>query len=262
MGLYFQSVMSGSSGNCALLWTGKTTILIDAGFHSQEGLREMIGHLLPQINGLIVSHLHWDHIDYPALRVLEESGVPVYVCKGDTEFLLEKHSNGYAFRELDVRPFSDETFRIGDFSIKPFEVPHAPECHTFGFEISCQQRGRKRKVVHATDLSHWRGLRGYFENADFIYLEANHDPGLLQSYPNFRSRYHLRNQDSAWLLRRAFDNSGQYPVGVMLGHLSARRNEPSLALDTVGAILDEGGHGDVEVTVAPRSEPSDAIRII
>ncbi len=262
MALHFQSVISGSSGNCVLLWTGGSAILIDAGFQSQGQFTELLGDFLPRLDGVVVSHLHSDHIRYPALRVLEDHGVPLYVHSTDHRFLANKHCGGRKPAGLELRGFSARQFTVGEFAIRPFAVPHEPGYSTFGFQVICTQRGKPRRIVVATDLHDWRDLRGRFENADYIYVEANHDPELLRRNPNYRSQFHLKNTKCGWLLRHAMDNSENYPVGVMLGHLSDIRNDPNLALDTVSGILDDAGHSKVEVSVAPRYEPSCPICIV
>ena len=158
MALHFQSILSGSSGNCLLLWTGETRLLIDAGFRAQRDFVEVLGHVLPDVDGVVVSHLHGGHINYSSLRVLEEHGVPVYVHEGDTAFLGEKHFKGRGFSGLELRPFSSKRFRVGEFSIEPFELPHEPGYTTFGFEVSCTQKGRQTKVVLGRDADGCAGI--------------------------------------------------------------------------------------------------------
>jgi phosphoribosyl 1,2-cyclic phosphodiesterase len=160
-----------------------------------------------------------------------------------------------------VRAFATQSFRIGGASIEPFELPHEPGFATFGFEVTCTREREQAKVVVATDFRDWRGLPDRFRTADFVYIEANHDLELLRRFPNYASRFHLSNPKCGALLRHAFDGGGRYPTAVMLGHLSAQRNEPDLALETIAKILDDAGHGRVKLQVAPRSEPSDVIPV-
>jgi phosphoribosyl 1,2-cyclic phosphodiesterase len=261
MALYFQSIISGSSGNCLLLWTGKSTLLIDVGFGSQSHFMETLGHLLPTVDGVIISHLHSDHVRYPALRVIEKYEFPVYVHKDDIRLLGEKHFLSRPFSGLNLRPFSSRQLRIGEFSIKPFEVPHQPSRVTFGFEVSCTQQGKQRRVVIATDFWDWDLVKQRFQDADFIYVESNHDPDMLRENYQPNAEYHLSNPKCGHLLQHAFDHSTKRPATVMLGHLSEERNTHALAHDTVAAVLDKGGHGGVKLHIAPRHEPSEVIRV-
>lgn len=261
MPLHFQSIRSGSSGNCLLLWTEHTRLLIDAGFPSMRKCRAALADLGGDIDAILVSHLHHDHIQYATLRVAEELALPVYVYRADVGHLIERHFRRWPFEALEIRPYTPERFRIGDLGILPFELPHHPEHTTFGFEVTYAQDGQAAKAVLASDLSGWQDIRDRFRGADFLYVEANHDEELLRVHPNFNSRYHLSNVSCGCLLRQAFECSRALPTAVMLGHLSKIRNRPDLATHTVATILDEAGYDAIDLHVAPRYLPSDIIRI-
>ena len=262
MALTFQSLRSGSSANCLLLRNGETALLVDAGFPSQRACRTALADVLPTVDGVLISHLHGDHVHYASLRVLEKWDTPVYIHESDLNELAFKHFRGRPFAGLDVRPFADEGFRLGAFDVEPFAVPHYPARTTHGFEIRCGEGDKRRKVVVASDLADWFDLEGRFADADFIYVEANHDPVLLEQNWNPNSCYHLSNGECGRLLRRAFEGSRRLPAAVMLGHLSDERNEPTLAAHTVWEILDDAGFGGVEIHVAPADQPSEPIHIL
>ena len=261
MTLTFQSLCSGSSGNSLLLRSDQTTLLIDAGFPSMRaGRRALNGHLL-EIDGVVISHLHSDHIQYSSLRLLEESRIPIYLYEKDIKPLAGRHFRQFPFLHLKIRPFSEQPFPVGDFSIYPFRLPHDGIRPTFGFAICLNRKGRPKKIVVATDFWNWGGLPGWFADSDFIYVEANHDPELLRVYPNPRSQFHLSNEKCGRLLRQVFAQSRSRPSTLMLGHLSERRNRPNLAQDTVSEILADEGYRDVRIQIAPRHQPSDLIMI-
>lgn len=245
-----------------LLRTETTALLIDAGFDSMRKCRKALAGMLPDLDGVIISHLHSDHIHYSSLRVLEDCGIPVYVYERDIPLLARRHFRASPFLQLKLRPFTEEILRIGDVSLAPFRVPHDQSRYTFGFEISAAQRRKSKKIVVATDFWDWRNLTGWFENADFIYVEANHDPELLRAHPNPRSHYHLSNESCGYLLKRAFAGGKPPGSGVMLGHLSEIRNRPKLAREKVLENL-EGvlNLEDVEIRIAPRHDPSDVILV-
>jgi phosphoribosyl 1,2-cyclic phosphodiesterase len=261
MPLHFQSIRSGSSGNCLRLSTGTTTLLIDAGFPSMKKCRAALADLLPEVDGVLVSHLHGDHIHHYTLRVLEEWGVPVYVPGAEVESLAARHFRERPFDGLPLHAYDGESFAIGEFSIAAFELRHHPGLPTFGFEIRTGENGVERKVTVATDFCDCGGLGPRFQGADFIYVEANHDPELLERNWNPNSLFHLPNESCGHLLRAAFDPHDGAPPPVMLGHLSSDRNDPALAQDTVWSVLDSAGHGDLDLRVAPRGEPSELIAI-
>jgi phosphoribosyl 1,2-cyclic phosphodiesterase len=261
LSLTFQSLCSGSSGNSLLLKSNGSTLLIDAGFPSMRACRKALGGILSQLDGAVISHLHTDHIQYSSLRVLEESRIPIYVCEREVPHLAARHFHRFPFLDLKIRPFVGRPFQVGDFSIHPFRVPHDGVRRTFGFEVTAGPNGRRRKVVVATDFWHWQGVSGWFEDADFIYVEANHDRELLRANPNPRSHFHLSNENCGRLLHHALGKSRNLPQAVMLGHLSEIRNRLTLARDTVLEILDGSPYRNLPLHIAPRYEPSGEIQI-
>jgi len=224
--------------------------------------RKALGGILSQLDGVVISHLHTDHIQYSSLRVLEDSRIPIYVCQKEVPHLAAKHYRRSPFLDLKIRPFFERPFQVGDFSIHPFRVPHDGVRQTFGFEITVRQNGKRRKVVMATDFWHWQGVSGWFEDADFIYVEANHDRDLLRANPNPRSHFHLSNENCGRLLRQALDKSRTLPQAVMLGHLSEIRNRHNLARDAVLEIIDGSPYRNIPLHIAPRYKPSVEIQII
>src|ERR1700690_4649129 len=55
---------SGSSGNCTLLETDHTRLLVDAGLGKKETLRRLaaVGRDVDRLDGIVISHEHTDHI--------------------------------------------------------------------------------------------------------------------------------------------------------------------------------------------------------
>jgi phosphoribosyl 1,2-cyclic phosphodiesterase len=226
-----------------------------------RGGRKALDGYLPEIDGAVISHLHSDHIQYASLRLLEECRIPIYLYEGDIQSLASRHFRQFPFLRLKIRPFADRSFLLGDFAIQPFRLSHDGTRATFGFAIYANRNGKQKKVVVATDFRDWRGLPGWFADSDFIYVEANHDPELLRINPNPRSHFHLSNQKCGCLLSQVFTESRSVPLSLMLGHLSAKRNRPELALGTVSEILAKGGHRNIRIHIAPRHLASEAIPI-
>ena len=258
MFLCFQTLLSGSSGNLLMLWTPRTRLIVDAGVSAQKRLRAILEeHRRPPVAAVLVSHLHGDHINYSTLRVLEQTGHPLYVHRRNRRPLLMKHTRGLDFTNLRLEAFGDGTFQVGDFTIHNFETEHDGGSRNCGFVIECEAGRRRRKVVLATDFCEWEEVADRFVDADLLYLEANHDPELLRLNPNFNSHYHLSNLKTGRLLAHALERSSRPPRAVVLGHLSAERNTPALALETVRDILEQNGHRNgLSLHVAPRSTPS------
>ena len=161
-----------------------------------------------------------------------------------------------------LHAFSDGAFRAGDFDITPMEVPHEPGVPNFGFVICHGQGRRRRKIVICTDFYNYSDVLPHFINADFIFVESNHDPNLLRKYPNYASQFHLSNPKTAWLLYHVVRQSEKPPQSVMLGHLSHERNRKKLALGMVEEVFDRQ-YMDMEfdLLAAPLYKPSKTIRI-
>ena len=244
MALHFKSIRSGSSGNCLMLWTGRTTVLIDCGISSQSKCHELIEEHVgdpTRIKAVIVSHMHRDHICTPSLRVLGKYGTLIRChesCIGELEDLFP---GTITHPRPKVRPFSHKPFRVGEFLFRPISIPHQPDSHNFGFVIYCRQHGVRRKVVIMTDFHDWKGLVEHCIDSDFIFVESNHDPKLLRKHPNYNSRFHMKNEKTAWLLYHIRKQSAAGPKAVMLGHLSAKRNSKEHVLETLQTVFGKNG---------------------
>ncbi len=261
MPLYFTSLRSSSSGNCLLVRTDNTTALVDCGLGSMKRTRQVLTQDLgdrPDIDAAVISHMHTDHIGYYSLRVLDNLGVKVRVHEGSLSQLEDKHFSGRGLSSLRLKPFSDSCFKVGDLSLQPFEVPHNPWYPTYGFVI----RHKSSKIVIATDFCDWESSLECFVDADFIFVECNHDLELLARHYNPNSEFHMPNPDTGDLLCAARKCSKRPPQAVMLGHLSEQRNRPEIALNEVQSSFERNGlELDFRLLVAPRLEASEAVEV-
>lgn len=265
MAIRFRTILSSSSGNCILIQNDQTNILVDCGFSSQKGCKEALTNAVGEISNIdavVVTHLHGDHISYSALKVLEKNNVPVYVFAGSTDQLKYKHYKGHAFSNLDLRDFSEGSFQLNDFSIEPVEVPHHPGMSTFAFVISHKGPGGDCKILIAADFTDGAALIPHLSDADLIYIEANHCLELLRIFPNFNSIYHMNNPATARLLADTLGKRPTPPKFVVLGHLSNQRNEPEKALEEIKLAFEQNGQKiNFPIEVAPKFDPSKEIKI-
>jgi phosphoribosyl 1,2-cyclic phosphodiesterase len=265
MSLFFQSLSSSSAGNCLVLWTDRTRILIDCGLASMRRTREVLEQNLRDprhIDAVIVSHMHGDHINHQSLRVIDEYGLEVWVFEQCLGQLKGKHFNGHKFSKIDLKTFSAASWSVGDLLIQPFEVPHQPIYPNWGFVVRYREHGRWKKAVIVTDFHNGENALGYLIDADFIFIESNHDLGLLAKYFNFNSRFHMSNPKTAELLYTAWMQSCHKPKTVMLGHISAQRNTERNALEEVQRVFREHETDTAfELCAAPLQESSRVIEI-
>jgi phosphoribosyl 1,2-cyclic phosphodiesterase len=263
--MFFKSYASSSGGNCLALWTARTAILIDCGLGSMKRTRRVLADLreaAPPVSAVVVSHLHGDHISYYPLRVFEQMAVPVRVHAGSIDPLRRLHFNGYGFGSLAIEGYTAEPFTVGDLHVEPFALAHHPACPTFGFVVRCKAGGRWLKAVVATDFNRPDDVRPHLIDADFIFIESNHDLELLKRYYNPNSRYHMPNPRTAELLCQTRLQSKHAPTAVMLGHLSPQRNHPEIALAEIQSHFRQYLiPNDFPLHAAPQNTPSQTLTI-
>ena len=255
-------LFSGSSGNSIYISCGDVRLLVDAGMSAariEAHLRE-IGADIREIDGILVTHEHVDHIR--GLGVLaRKHGVPIYANEGTWDGILLKDSS---IPLRCVRTFNTgEDFYIGNVNVHPFPIPHdANEPVGFAFE----SKGLRCAV--ATDLGHindtWLGA---VTGCQALVLEANHDVEMVDRgpYPQHLKRRilgrkgHLNNEDCAKALLTLVKTGTR---AVFLSHLSQDNNLPELAYNTVCGALYEAGYDvgeDIRVTVSRRDKVSDML---
>jgi Cft2 family RNA processing exonuclease len=197
MPLNFQSLRNSSSGNCLVVRTQNTTVVIDCGLGSIKATRQILSQSIANpkdIDLVLISHLHSDHISYYPLRVFEDEGIKLKVHRDCIANLIDKHLNGAGLKKLKLEEYDTNKFCLGDLTIEPFQIPHHPDYLTCGFVINYNNK----KIVIATDFKDWDDRLDYFADADFIFVESNHDLELLKQYfnPNSLIICPIRKQQS------------------------------------------------------------------
>jgi phosphoribosyl 1,2-cyclic phosphodiesterase len=228
---------SGSRGNCTLVETGSTVLLIDNGFSGVEISRRLraIGREPSMLTAILVTHEHNDHI--AGVGVLSRQiGVPVYANPG-THRAAEGRLGRLAAR---LEFGTGEPFVINDLQIHPFAVSH-DTADPVGFVIS---DGRCR-VGYCTDTGKITTLiEHHLRGCHALVLESNHDPRMLREGPYplrlqqrvRSSQGHLANEDAGRFLQRTVAGNSSL-IHVVLAHLSETNNLPRLALEAARASL-------------------------
>lgn len=259
----FQSLYSGSTGNCLLVQSENTKLLIDAGVSARKITSALSSFSLDikDIDAILVTHEHTDHVQ--SLGTLSKKyNIPVFANRQtwdamplQKEKILEKNQKIY-------RPF--EKFEVGDIPIEPFTIPH-DAANPCGFNLFHDNK----KISIATDLGHMTNMiLKKLEGSCFLMLESNYDPEVLKSGPypfSLKTRIlgpngHLSNEMAgktiSYLLPSGLTN-------IVLGHLSKENNFPALAYKTVVEELIKHNFNEksLHLSIAERDCPSKVITL-
>lgn len=234
IGFRVSILASGSSGNCTLLETGRTRLLVDAGLGKKETFRrlEALGLKIDSLDGILISHEHSDHSGGMA-QLARHWRAPVFLTE-PTLHEIRLNLSETAARRLDRIEYvrRGERITIGDIEVNIFHVPH-DAADPVGFTF----RSNGCKVALVTDLGYLPTLVKYhLRDSDCLILESNHDLDMLKvgPYPWYIKQRvmgqtgHLSNHALGEFIADAegFDGRARYLV---LAHLSEQNNNPYVA---------------------------------
>ena len=279
----FCSLVSGSSGNAALISAGSTNILIDCGIsakRTEKLLKEAgIEGGLDAIDAVLLTHEHSDHIK-GVKRIMSAYGIPVYGSMGTLRALADVTRDeyfNYAGHALMEPVRADFEVSIGDISFTPFNIYHdAAEPLSYRIELndtnavndtnSANETSSDKSFVIMTDCGHYDDyICDHLTGLDALILEAYHDLRMLANgpYPMSLKRRilsdtgHLSNVDAGDLLSRIY---APRLKTVRLGHLSRENNTPELAVRTVvdrfKALRGTEAAGNISVDAASPDMPT------
>lgn len=237
----FAYLGSGSKGNCALVESSGTCVMIDCGFSVAETEARLarLGRSPADIDALLVTHEHADHIGGVA-RLARKHRIPVWMTAGT-------YAGARDRRFAEPSLFScHSVFSVGDLEIEPMPVPHdAREPCQFVFSDGRHRLGILTDTGHVT-----RHVVERLSRCDALVVECNHDVDMLMQGPYpitvkrrvAGDRGHLNNAQAAGLVRAVDRGRLQHLVAV---HISDVNNTRDLALDAL-ATAAGGEAGDVE----------------
>lgn len=252
----FCVLASGSSGNAALLSTGRTRILIDAGLSMKELGRRLalIGEDLAEIDAILITHEHSDHVS--ALPVLARNRKLRAVIH--LSLLTEPSIDWGETRPERLELFqSGAAFPVGDVAVQSFGIPH-DAVDPVGFAFAAEGV----RIAVATDLGYVpESIKFHLKRTDLLLLEANHDLDMLKvgPYPwsvkqRVMSRVgHLSNKAMAEFLIDDLDSSTHHLV---LGHLSEHNNHPAIVQMVAAQSLEQRGLR-TSLAIASHRKPSE-----
>ncbi len=248
-----QTLASSSRGNCSLVTSGGTYILIDAGISMRRitcGLAAR-GISPDDLGGILITHEHTDHIKGLKM-LLKYWDTDIYATAGTAAELYRMipESQGRISEIAPGRPFG-----IENVEITAVRTPH-DAAESVGYTFSAEGK----KVVQFTDMGKiTREIVEAAEGAETAVIEANHDIEMLKSgiYPYYlkarilSDRGHLSNSRcgdfAAWLSKNGTKK-------IVLAHLSRENNSPQTAYNTVCAALGGAISRGTELFIAPPDE--------
>lgn len=246
------TLASGSKGNTSYIEVGNTRFLIDIGItyrHLLERLEE-IGKSIDDIDALLITHTHSDHIK--GLKVfVKHNNVPVYIREEMYKELKE------ILPKEKVELYSDK-MHLKDVTIDLVHTSHdAPG--SVGFLIN-------NSLVYITDTGYIN--EKYYDllsNREIYYIESNHDEQMLLTgpYPHYlkqrilSDKGHLSNGATANYLKKFIGSNTKY---IILAHISETNNTKELALETTKEALAKTAYSP-KIVVASQEELGEVVEV-
>ena len=239
MALTFCSFSSGSSGNCYLIRSEESAILVDAGISGRKIFRALASVEVdpPDVSAVLITHEHSDHVR--SLKTIARKMPHIRACANSGTW----KNIGSLVAEKQRAVFqTGEPFYINDIKVNSFPLSHDAE-EPVGFSF---YKGDKQISI-LTDTGFLSGeIYEEIKGADLLVLEANHDVDMLRigKYPWFLKQRilghkgHLSNVDAAEAICRILSEKQKY-IHVLLAHLSRENNFPEMAYQTIKNLLEE-----------------------
>lgn len=230
---------SGSTGNATYVESDKGSLLVDAGLTGKkmEGLFSQIDKEIKNVNGILVTHEHADHVK--GLGVLARKyGLPIYANEKTWSAIEKKDSRISMDQKFIFNPY--ETKSLAGFDVESFNVSHDaidPQFYVF------HNNGKKFTILTDTGYVSDR-MKGIIKGSDAFMFESNHDVDMLRMcrYPwKTKQRIlsdmgHVSNEDAGLAMTDVItDNTKR----IYLSHLSQDNNMKDLARMSVGQVLKE-----------------------
>jgi phosphoribosyl 1,2-cyclic phosphodiesterase len=267
MGVSVSMLASGSRGNCALVSSASTKILVDAGISCRETFKRMkaLSEDPHSLSAILITHEHSDHV-YGLAVLAKKLRIPVFMT-GATHQAWSRAIRNQNGEKPQLEKFerfeSGHSFQVGDIGVRPFTIPH-DAADPVGFTF----RAEGIKVGVATDLGYIPlSVRDHLRGCDVLVVESNHDVEMLRvgPYPwsvkqRVMSRVgHLSNLALADFFSNDYDNNATF---VVLAHLSEQNNHPEIARrEAEKALSTRGGLFTNRVLLASQTEALEPIRL-
>lgn len=172
-----KTLATGSTGNCYLIDDGETQLLIELGIQFKR-IQKALNYQVSKVAAVLISHSHQDHCK--GVQGALDASVDVYMSKTTKQEIGIEHNR--------IRLYQNKKqFRIGTFTILPFDVKHDVENH--GFLI---QSDNGSKLLFATDTYY---VKYRFNGLTHLMIECNYSRKILdENIENGRIHEFLGNR--------------------------------------------------------------------
>lgn len=227
---------SGSKGNCILVRSRNTALILDAGISLKRIWAALDALRVPRhsIQAVIVSHEHTDHTR-SAGAMARSLKIPLLISP-DT-YAYSAHRLGKVQERLMYFE-SGIDFLVGDILVRPFRSSHdAVDSNNFSFEHNDRRLGVAIDLGYCSKLTTLR-----LSESHTLILESNHDLNMLMDGPydwNLKMRVksehgHLSNEEAVGVISQVLHPGLQ---NLVLAHLSETNNHPDLAFKVMHEYL-------------------------
>lgn len=240
------NLASGSKGNATLVETEEINILIDAGL-PLSNLKKRLKKPFPQIDALIITHTHADHIK-GIESIIKKYNPIIYTGKNDLNKKVQTSTNIN----------QDNNIKIANIEIETFNLSHDVPC------IGIKIKDNEHEIIYITDTGYIKEKTlEKIANKDMYIIESNYDEELLMngSYPFYLKQRirspkgHLSNDDTVRYLKQLVGPKTKY---ISFAHLSEENNNPAIVEKNINKITSK--HKKIKkVTIYKQDETNETI---
>lgn len=224
----FHILSSSSVGNSALLRTGQSKILIDAGLSGRriEGLLQQIGESIDTIDAVFLTHEHNDHAQ--GIRGLaRRADLPIHANRDTAAAVQKKISKRPNWQIFET----GSEFRFRDLTVRSFAVPHDaydPVGFSFHWGEEDDLFDQPGSLAWVTDLGYVpEHIKQHLREVQTLVIESNYDDELLEkdtrrpwsTKQRIRGRHGHLSNDATYDLLEDLSGTGILQ-SVFLAHLS------------------------------------------
>lgn len=204
-------VGTGSAGNTYAVENESEILILDAGIGTKSVLKSIDYHV-SKIRGVLITHVHGDHAKY----------IGDYLKMGIKVYMPEQVKENYKGDLLAIPVLPMKSFKIGGFTVVPFEVPHDKDVTCFAYLISEKSIG---KLLYMTDCIYCKYNLQKQEINHFL-VECHHSNEMLNEYQNgaLRDRVFQTHMDLQTCKEFIRSNRTADMRNVILCHLGRNSN--------------------------------------